>query len=235
MSNGEGASSGDDDRVLSVLVIEGHSIISDALVLALRSWGVGAAMAINPTSADLQAVVEAAGGCTVVLAGLLVGDGGTTLAAIRALVARGAKVLAFTTDQGTVLAGQALRAGVEAVVHKDIPLERLVEAIRAVHAGRCLLTDDERTALLEQLVAGDEGNALLRPFQALSEREAATLRHLVQGRSPSAVALAEQITIHTVRKHIHSVLAKLGVQSQREALALARHAGWPPPELTAGQ
>jgi DNA-binding NarL/FixJ family response regulator len=233
MSHGEGASSGDDD--LSVLVVEGHSVISDALVLALRSCGVGAAMAINPTSADLQAVVEAAVGCTVLLAGLLVGDGGTTLAAIRALVARDAKVLAFTTDQGTVLAGQALRAGVEAVVHKDIPLERLVEAIRAVHAGRCLLPDDERTALLEQLVAVDEGNALLRPFQALFEREATTLRHLVEGRSPSAVALAEQITIHTVRKHIHSVLAKLGVQSQREALALARHAGWPPPELTAGQ
>lgn len=212
-----------------MLVIEAHTIISDTLVLALRSHGINEVAAVTPDEADIASVVAMACRFTVVLVGLLSGDGRTTLGLIRSLVASGSKVLVLITDQASALTGGALRTGAEAVVHKDMRLEGLVATIRAVHAGRQLLTDDERAALLEHLPDDPDDNPLLRPFGALTEREAATLRHLVAGRSPKAIALDGQVTIHTVRKHIHGVLTKLDVQSQREALALARHAGWPVP------
>lgn len=222
--------SGDaDDPAPSVLVIEAHTIISDALVLTLRSCGVNEVATVTPGEVDSASGVAMARRFTVVLVGLLGGDGRTTLGLIRSLVASGSKVLVLTTDQGSALTGEALRTGAEAVVHKDMRLEHLVATIRAVHAGRQLLPDDERIALLEHLPHDPDDDPLLRPFRTLTEREAATLAHLVAGHSPKAIALDGLVTIHAVRKHIHGVLTKLDVQSQREALALARHAGWPVP------
>ncbi len=50
---------------------------------------------------------------------------------------------------------------------------------------------------------------------------------LVCGTAPKQIARVEGITISTVRGHIQRVLSKLDVSSQREALAMARDAGWP--------
>jgi two-component system nitrate/nitrite response regulator NarL len=211
----------------TVLVIEGHSVISDALVVALRSFGIRDVLCIDPVTIDAETVVKVSGRCSVVLVGLLVGDGRTTLTLIRSIAQRKTKVLAITSDQGTALAGAALRAGAEAVVHKDMPLRRLVHAIRALHEGQPMLTAEERQALLDALPDDPAEQRLLAPFEALTTREATVLRRLVAGDSPKSVALSEGVSIHTVRKHIHGVLTKLNVQSQREALAVARHAGWP--------
>ncbi len=49
----------------------------------------------------------------------------------------------------------------------------------------------------------------------------------MEGSAPKGVAHAEGISVTTVRGHIQRILAKLDVSSQREALAMARHAGWP--------
>ena len=49
---------------------------------------------------------------------------------------------------------------------------------------------------------------------------------LVAGAAPKQIAHVKGITVYTVRGHIQRVLSKLDVSSQREALAMARHAGW---------
>lgn len=64
-------------------------------------------------------------------------------------------------------------------------------------------------------------------FDDLTEREADVLAALVDGAAPKQIAHLKGITVSAVRGHIQRVLAKLDVSSQREALAMARHAGWP--------
>ena len=71
------------------------------------------------------------------------------------------------------------------------------------------------------------GDALVRPFAALTTRETEVLTGLVDGFAPKQIALSEGISVSTVRGHIQRVLRKLDVSSQREALAMARHSGWP--------
>ncbi len=53
------------------------------------------------------------------------------------------------------------------------------------------------------------------------------LAALVAGKAPKTIAHTSGTSVSTVRGHIQRVLAKLDVSSQREALAMARHAGWP--------
>jgi DNA-binding NarL/FixJ family response regulator len=66
----------------------------------------------------------------------------------------------------------------------------------------------------------------LRPFEQLTRREAETLQRLCEGGVASAIAEEWVVSLATVRSHIRSVLVKLGVSSQLEAVALAHQSGW---------
>ena len=89
------------------------------------------------------------------------------------------------------------------------------------------MTRDEHDALVESIERHEAAErALQRPFETLTERERKILAALIAGTSPKEIAQSNDISVSTVRGHIQRVLSKLHVSSQREALAMARHAGW---------
>ena len=221
------------DALASVLLIDDHAVIAVPLMMALQSSGFGPVVAADADDLSLEAVMVTAHGLRpdIVLLDLHLGGNRLGLPMIAPLTEIGAKVILFTATNDQHLVAKGLRGGAQAVVDKATPFHRLVAALTDLAAGRPLMTDDEREALLEVLEAhlADE-EARLRPFRALTAREAQVLRQLIDGRSPKELARTEAISVSTVRGHIDRVLAKLGVSSQREALAMARAAGWPPQE-----
>jgi two-component system, NarL family, nitrate/nitrite response regulator NarL len=163
-----------------------------------------------------------------VLVGLLYGDGRTTLPLIQPLAGQGCRVMVMTSDQGLALAGECLHRGAETVLDKAMSFERLVEVLRRLSSGASAMTEEEHAAMLESVARhGEAEQALRRPFRALTDREADVLSALVKGAAPKQIAARRGISVSTVRGHIAGVLSKLDVSSQREALAMARHAGWP--------
>ncbi|HMN28306.1 MAG TPA: LuxR C-terminal-related transcriptional regulator, partial [Caldilineaceae bacterium] len=64
--------------------------------------------------------------------------------------------------------------------------------------------------------------ALIEP---LSEREQEVLQLVSEGASNEQIATSLVISIHTVRKHVSNILAKLAVASRTEAVARARQLG----------
>jgi DNA-binding NarL/FixJ family response regulator len=213
-----------------VWIVDAHGLVSSSLAIALRHSGFERVETEDPDVLDRDDArsVDFAPS-DIVLVGLLYGDGRTTLPLIRPLVGRGCRVVVMTSDQALPLAGECLACGAEAVLNKDMSFERLVAALRRLIAGECAMTEDERIALLETVERqGAADRALRRPFEALTEREADVLAALVAGSSPKQIAHRNGIAVSTVRGHIQRVLTKLGVSSQREALAMARHAGWLP-------
>ena len=164
----------------------------------------------------------------IVMVGLLYGDGRTSLPLIRPLVDRGCRVLVMASDQGLPLTGECLHRGAETVLDKAMSFERLVDALRHLISGGRAMTEEERAALLETVARHEAAErALQQPFEALTAREAEVFAALVTGTAPKQIAHRNGITVSTVRGHIQRVLSKLDVSNQREALALARHAGWP--------
>jgi DNA-binding NarL/FixJ family response regulator len=213
-----------------VLVVDAHGLVSSSLAIALRHSGFQRVGTADPNVLGLDGgvpSVELAPG-DIVLVGLLYGDGRTTLPLIRPLADTGCRVIVMTSDQALPLAGECLACGAETVLDKDMSFDRLVAALRRLMAGSCAMTDEERAALLATVERHEAAERpLRRPFESLTEREAEVLVALVAGASPKNIAHVSGITISTVRGHIQRVLTKLGVSSQREALAMARHAGWP--------
>jgi two-component system, NarL family, nitrate/nitrite response regulator NarL len=213
-----------------VLIVDAHALIASSLAMALRHAGFESVMTVDPRDLenDGQSVTPSAG--DLVLVGLLYGDGRTTLPLIATLADHGCRVIVMASDQGLPLTGECLHRGAETVVDLAMPFERLVEVLRRLSAGGHAMTEEERTALLETVERHDAaGRALHRPFQGLTERESTVFAALVQGLAPKQIAHRDGVAISTVRGHIHGVLSKLEVSSQREALAMARHAGWPEP------
>jgi DNA-binding CsgD family transcriptional regulator len=61
---------------------------------------------------------------------------------------------------------------------------------------------------------------------SLTARERAVLEQVSEGRQNKEIAQKLDISVATVRNHVHHILEKLGVHSKLEALALAYRAGW---------
>jgi two-component system nitrate/nitrite response regulator NarL len=212
-----------------LLIVDAHALVASSLAMALRHAGFPRVATIDPGelhdgAASLPDLVAG----DIVLVGLLYGDGRTTLPLVRPLVAQGCRVLVMASDQGLPLIGECLHMGAEAVIDNAMCFERLVQVLRRLCAGGEAMTSDERSALLELVERHQAAEgALKEPFRSLTGREAEVFALLVSGEAPKQIAHRKGITVSTVRGHIQRVLTKLDVSSQREALAMARHAGWP--------
>jgi DNA-binding NarL/FixJ family response regulator len=211
-----------------ILIVDSHALVASSLAIALRQAGFERVAAAAPEELEVDIGTVPTGPGDITLVGLLYGDGRTALPLIAPLAQRGCRVLVMAADQGLALTGECLHRGAETVLDKAMSFERLVQTLHRLMAGGCAMTDDERAALLESVDRYEEAErALHRPFQALTEREAAVFAALVTGAAPKQIAHRSGIAISTVRGHIQRVLSKLDVSNQREALAMARHAGWP--------
>lgn len=222
---------GGDDCARSIVVVDAHDLVASSMAFALQHIGFSDVAKVDPDAVlvNFSRVSGEFAGGPIVLVGLLYGDGRTTLPLISPLAARGCRVVVMTSDQGLSLTGDCLKRGAEAVVDKAMSFERLAEMLRRLMSGGCAMTADERAALLEHVaLQGAAHRALRRPFEGLTDREAEVLSALVSGSAPKRIAVVQGISVTTVRGHIQRILAKLDVSSQREALAMARHAGWPP-------
>ena len=213
-----------------VVIVDAHELVGSSLALALRHSGFVRVATADPDSLLLDGELCPARPASgdIVLVGLLYGDGRTTLPLIGPLASRGCRVLVMASDQALPLTGECLHRGAETVLDKAMSFDRLVEVLRRLIAGGSAMTDDERTALLESVERHQVAErALQQPFRALTDREKEVFAALVTGAGPKQIAHHNGITVSTVRGHIQRVLSKLDVSNQREALAMARHAGWP--------
>jgi DNA-binding NarL/FixJ family response regulator len=129
-----------------------------------------------------------------------------------------ARTLILTSVTDHAAAAAAIRNGAAGVLYKDVDPDALVRAIRAVHDGHLLLAPEAAGTLLH------ETNQHNRGLDALTTREREVLAELTQGRSNREIARALHVSEKTVKAHVSSVLAKLGVQDRTQAALFAvRH------------
>jgi DNA-binding NarL/FixJ family response regulator len=101
------------------------------------------------------------------------------------------------------------------ILQPDISSEPIVQAIKSVAAG--LLVFD--SALMPQR-SDDDPLA-----EALTPREGEVLRLLAEGSSNREIAVRLNISEHTIKFHIRSILGKLGAASRTEAVARGLRSG----------
>lgn len=112
-------------------------------------------------------------------------------------------------------AARTLRYGAVGVLYATVSGERLLSVLAALVQGFAVL---EPTFLLRP-PADDTSTETLTP------RERSVLALLAEGMSNKAIAKRLEISDHTVKFHLNSVLSKLGATSRTEAVTKAVRAG----------
>jgi two-component system, NarL family, response regulator YdfI len=121
----------------------------------------------------------------------------------------------------------ALQAGATAILPRSAGRAEILAAIGAAMQGLSVLPAE----LLRTLLAASDAPAATAldrsgpPGPELTQRELDVLTALADGASNKAIARRLNISFHTVKFHVASILAKLDAESRTEAVAQAARRG----------
>jgi DNA-binding NarL/FixJ family response regulator len=200
---------------ISILAVDDHPVFRD---------GLAAMIAAQP---DMRLIGEASTGREAIdlhrlhkpditLMDLRLPDmhGVDAISAIRTAAPQ-AKFIVLTTYFGDVQATRALKAGAQGFLMKATLRNDLVDAIRAVHAGRRRLPTDIASEIAE--FSSDD---------ALTSREIEVLQGVAAGSSNKTIAGRLAISEDTVKTHMRSILEKLGANDRTHAVMIALKRGF---------
>ena len=185
----------------------------------------GLAALVN-TESDLEVVGEAADGTQAVQAfekhkpdlvlmdlRMPIKDGIRATEEIRAKHPN-ARVLMLTTFDGDTDIHRAIEAGAQGYVLKNSTGDKLIPAVRAVAAGQRWIPKEIATRLASRNL-----------FEDLTPRELQVLEQMAKGLANKEIADVLNITGHTVKDHLKSILGKLHVADRTEAVTVAIQRG----------
>ena len=205
---------------IRVVIADDHRVVRDGLCYLLgQEPGVEV---VGEAGDGRQAIdVVAATRPDVLLLDLYMpeGDGHAVLAALRDAPHRPAVVVLTSATEDEHLV-RAVRAGATSYLLKTAPAEQVIAAVRDAAAGTATLGPELLTRLTQALRRPSPPD----PLRPLSPREREVLRLIARGHGNRQIARELSIGEQTVKTHVSSILAKLGLQDRVQAAIFAlRH------------
>jgi DNA-binding NarL/FixJ family response regulator len=129
-------------------------------------------------------------------------------------------ILTVHTDDAHVF--QGIKAGAQGYILKDCTPEELTRAIRTVHAGETIMSQDIARKTLTTFES-IRSNTEITPN--LTERELEVIKALAQGKSNKEIAQTLDISEKTVRNHASNIYNKLHIFDRTQAVIYAIRRG----------
>jgi len=142
-------------------------------------------------------------------------------------VAPSAKIVMLTISDEEEDLFEAIRAGASGYLLKDIPLDEVAEAVRAVHGGQSLINPSMAGKLLSEFAtlakrdAEEEERVQHVAAPKLTDREMEVLKLVARGMNNRDIAKELFISENTVKNHVRNILEKLQIHSRMEAVMIA--------------
>jgi two-component system nitrate/nitrite response regulator NarL len=115
------------------------------------------------------------------------------------------------------LTARQFRWGVHAILPRDAPVEQIIAALHAASAGLIAIPLEAGAVLIPTASASE--------VESLTPREMETLEMLAEGLSNKQIAARLQISEHTAKFHVNSILGKLGAGTRTEAVMRGLRSG----------
>lgn len=197
------------DKRIRIMLVEDHILMRMGLVCAAQ---VEPDMVVVAETEDSQGALS----CfrehrpDVTIVDLrLGGDDGMAVIKLLRQESSEARILVLTSYGGGDDVSRAIENGVLGYVLKSMPVARVLEAVRAIHAGGQYFPQEIANCLNERIRS------------QLSTRELEVLRLISQGRSNKEIASVLGIAEGTVKVHATHIFAKLGALDRMQAITIA--------------
>ncbi len=205
---------------IRVLVVDDHALFRRGLLIVLAQER---DIEVVGECGDGEQAVELAGALKpdVVLMDVRMPRGGG-IEACRAIkrVAPDVRILMLTMSEDESDLFEAVKAGASGYLLKEISVDEVAAALRAVAAGQPLLNPRMAVKLLAEFAAmADRADTTKAPH--LTEREIDVLRALAFGRTNRQIGAELFISDHTVKAHVANILDKLQLHTRQEAAMYA--------------
>jgi DNA-binding NarL/FixJ family response regulator len=211
-----------DDAPIRVLIVDDHALFRKGLELVLAAEP--DLEIVGEASEGLEAIERAADlqPDVVLMDVRMPGVGGieATRRIRNAQPATRVVMLTVSEDEEDLFA--AVRAGATGYLLKEVSIDEVANAVRAVARGQALVTPSMASKLL------GEFNVLSRRIDAqhgaaprLTDREVEVLRLVAKGMSNKEIASELVIAENTVKNHVRNILEKLQLHSRMEAVVYA--------------
>jgi DNA-binding NarL/FixJ family response regulator len=153
---------------------------------------------------------------------------GNGVDAARAILAEnpGCRIVFLTVQMDDEELFDAIRTGAKGYLLKSVPISTLLEDLRAIQAGDAVLSSSMTDRVLKEFVRLKDNHRLQDEVLALmTPREIEILEELTLGSTNKEIASHLFMAENTVKRHVHNILAKLGVRNRRAAAKWAREHG----------
>jgi len=132
-------------------------------------------------------------------------------------------ILSMHADEGYVL--KALKAGARGYLLKDSAEADIIEAVRAVHAGKAFFSPEISKMLVEDYVRQARQRGMDDSYELLTTREREILQLLAEGKANKDIAAMLNLSVYTVETHRSNILQKLNLHSLPELVLYAVRKG----------
>lgn len=136
----------------------------------------------------------------------------------------GIRILMLTISDEEDDLFEAVKAGANGYLLKEISIDEIAAAVRSVHAGQSLITPSMASKLLTEfadLVRKEQPVPQDVPAPRLTPREVEVLQEVAKGLSNRDIAESLSIAENTVKNHIRNILEKLHLHSRMQAVLYA--------------
>jgi two-component system NarL family response regulator len=211
-----------DDAPIRVLIVDDHALFRKGLELVLAAEP--DLEIVGEASEGLEAIERAADlqPDVVLMDVRMPGVGGIEATRRIRNAQPSTRVVMLTVSEDEEDLFAAVRAGATGYLLKEVSIDEVANAVRAVARGQALVTPSMASKLL------GEFNVLSRRIDAqhgaaprLTDREVEVLRLVAKGMSNKEIASELVIAENTVKNHVRNILEKLQLKSRMEAAMYA--------------
>lgn len=127
------------------------------------------------------------------------------------------KLLILSTYTDEKLVREAMSAGADGYLLKNVPISDLEKIIRSFCAGKTCFSPYLVNLSMEDAVVSEKGKVDV----GLTGRELEVLRDIANGKSNKEISAELFITVETVKSHVKNLYKKLGVRNRVDAVRFA--------------
>jgi two-component system nitrate/nitrite response regulator NarL len=212
---------------IRVLLVEDHAVVRAGLRLLIESRHGLVVVGEAATHADALTLAAREQPHIILLDLDLGSEDGLDLLPILRAAAGQARVLVLTGIRDVNEHRHAIRQGAMGIVLKEQAPDVLLKAIEKVHAGEVWLDRTMLAYVLSEMAVGGarpvDTNAAR--IAALTQRDREVIALVDEGLKNKPISARLSISETTVRHHLTSIFAKLGVESRLELVVFAHQQG----------